>query len=243
MAVARVCGRPACGFGHAVRDVAGGAYGGLPCSVLQRVGGNLLELLRQGTPPLHGIHYFAGGVAGLFGCCLVAHHGLLVGRLELERIGHVAHVEVHALERRQCHLLHFQRLDGGAKSLGILVQPEMHGFEFFDAFVQLVNVERGRHPVGKVWQLRQCLRCPFGQVLQKIEAGHEFSEAEVLLIAHRGAPWELFVQQLTPSSCRASTACVSVCVRPSVGQPQLRPQPAPADRAWSARLWRCETAG
>ena len=122
--------------------------------VLHRAGGDLLELLGQRAPPLQRIDDAGGRPADSalapwlswappWSCarrlerrrhtaCRARGHvaGLLhagehrVGGLELERVGDIAHVEVHALERGQRHLLHFERLDRGAQRLGVLVQPE-----------------------------------------------------------------------------------------------------------------------
>ena len=101
-------------------------------------------------------------------------HG--IGCFELERIGYVTDIEIHALERVQGHFLHLQRLDGGAQGAGVLLQPEMHVFEFFDALVQLFHVQRRRNPIAQVGHLRDVVARAFGQILQKIKAGYKFSE-------------------------------------------------------------------
>ena len=173
-----------------------------------------VELLGERAPPLQRVHH-AGrlGLAGRFAtrlaACRIGHarHGASgsggglgrflhardhgVGGLELERVGHVAHVEVHALERGQRHLLHLQRLDGGLERHRVLVEPELHRLELLDALVQLLHVERGRHPVAKVGQLGNVLRRALGQVLQKVKTGDEFAETEVGGIAHGLLLWNL----------------------------------------------------
>jgi hypothetical protein len=214
--------------------VFGGVHGGLLGRVLHGAGGDLLELLRQRTPPLQRIDQpgrrrsraLASALAAeRFGVAADAtseaidamprprpvtapatpetatrragrgigdllharHDG--VSRLELEGIGHVAHVEVHALERGQRHLLHLQRLDGGLQRHGVLVKPELHRLELLDALVQLFHVERGRHPVAKVGHLGNVLRGALGQVLQKVKTGDELAETKTGGIAHGLLHW------------------------------------------------------
>ena len=103
-----------------------------------------------------------------------------VGDLELEGVGDIAHVEVHALERGQRHFLHFKGLNGGFQGGGVLVQPELHRLEFVNAPVELFYIERRRDPVAKVGQLRNFLRGTArrlgGQVLQEVETGHKLAK-------------------------------------------------------------------
>ncbi len=195
-------------LGQAGGQVAGGIQGSLLCRVLHGVGRNLLELLRQRAPPLHGVDdargsrcgtgFAFGGGSGLRRRCHIrhtvrhardglgrtgqgftgflhaVHHG--VGGLELEGVGQVAHAEIHAFQCGQGHFLHLQGLDGGRERARILLEPELHGLEFFDALLQLFNVDRRSHPIGQVGHLRDIAGCALGKVLQKIKTWHEFTE-------------------------------------------------------------------
>jgi hypothetical protein len=232
-----------CLFGHARGHVFGGVHGRLLGGVFHGAGGDLLELLRERTPPLQRVHHAgrvglagrcagdlaprgtrharhrAGGAgSGLGGLLHAADHG--VGGLELQCIGHVAHVEVHALERGQRHLLHLQRLDGGPQRLGVLVQPEMHGLELVHALVQLLDIERGRHPVGQVGHLRDGLRRTLGQVLQEVETGTNLPKPK-LVLSLMAAPLVVGVPQLTPTpgpgtDCRLSVSqCLCASIMPA----------------------------
>ena len=64
--------------------------------------------------------------------------------LELEGVGHVAEVEVHAPGVARVIFCTSSALDGGAQRLGVLLQPEVHGLELGDALLQLLDVERRR---------------------------------------------------------------------------------------------------
>ena len=139
--------------GHAGGEVACGVQVVLQRCVFHCVAGNLLELVGECAPPLHGVDQarlgrgFGGGFAltaagcagrGTGGCageCAwcraggrgrrgraagAGGHGLGgagqgVHALELEGVGQVTHADVHALQGRERHFLHFQRLDGGAE--------------------------------------------------------------------------------------------------------------------------------
>ena len=77
----------------------------------------------------------------------------------------------------------FQRRDRGLQGLGVLIEPELHGFELFNAFVQLFHIQRGRHPIGRIGHLRN-IGQPTGRALdrlrrkalQKIKARNEFAK-------------------------------------------------------------------
>jgi hypothetical protein len=96
------------------------------------------------------------------------------------------------LQRGQGHLLHLQRLDGGAQGLGILVEPEVHRLQFIDALFEVFDVEGGRDPVAQIGQLGNALAKPLGhpvsglasQTLQELEAWHELAETAARCLAH-----------------------------------------------------------
>jgi hypothetical protein len=165
--------------------------------LLHRVRRDFLELLRQRAPPLQRIDDFraVGGLAVAVGGGLAGGRlgGLALGctarrGLDLHGLREVGHAHVHALERGQRHLLHFQRLDGGAQGRGVLLQPELHGLELPDALVQLLDVERGCDPAREIGHLRHRSRSALREVLEEIEPGDELAEAGLLLGAHGDAP-------------------------------------------------------
>ena len=80
--------------------------------------------------------------------------------------------------------MHLQRLDGGRQRARVLVQPEVHGFQFLNAFFKVFHIERGGHPTAQAGHLRHrllhALRQPpgglAGQVLHEFEARYKLAK-------------------------------------------------------------------
>ncbi|MNT23496.1 hypothetical protein D3C72_1589150 [compost metagenome] len=88
------------------------------------------------------------------------------------RSGPVLHRNVHRLECRKRHLLHFHGLDGGSQGTLVLLQPEQHGFELANALFQVVHAHGRGNPVTPLGKCRgTACHSALGQFLQKIKAG------------------------------------------------------------------------
>ena len=97
-------------------------------------------------------------------------------------LGKFLQIDVHALEGRERHFLHLQRLHGGGQGFAVLVKPELHGFQFFDAFVDFFDAHCGGHPAG---ERRQCSAfARLAQLLEKIVSGNELAKTKSLCVAH-----------------------------------------------------------
>ncbi|NDD15188.1 MAG: hypothetical protein EB072_21790 [Betaproteobacteria bacterium] len=135
------------------------AYAGFAGHVLQGLGGNVLKLLGQGAPHLHGVSCWLGllclgglGLSLRLGCgfwfslCLRLSMCLSLG---LEHGRPVGRIDVHGAQRAEGHFLHFQRLNRGFKRGGVLLQPKQHGAQLFEALFYNLGVHGGGHPLVK----------------------------------------------------------------------------------------------
>jgi hypothetical protein len=93
-------------------------------------------------------------------------------------------LKFHALEGGQRHLLHLQRLDRGTQGAGVLLQPEVHGLEFFNALFQLIDIQGGRDPVAQVGHLWNVVAGAFGQALQKVKSRYKFAKTGGVCVTH-----------------------------------------------------------
>ena len=107
-----------------------------------------------------------------------------VGSFEFDGVGHIANVEVHALERGQGHFLHFQGLDGRAQCAGVLLQPEVHVLEFINALFELFDVQRRSDPIAQIGHLGDVVGRAFGQALQKIKTWNKLTKTSIVCVTH-----------------------------------------------------------
>ena len=103
---------------------------------------------------------------------------------EAERLGQLTHADVHALQGRQRHTLHFQRLNRGGQCAAVLLQPELHGLELGDALVHLLNADRRSHPLRRFAQRVGASTSALHQTLQKIKAGDELAKVKIRCVRH-----------------------------------------------------------
>ncbi len=80
-------------------------------------------------------------------------------------LGKFLQIDVHALEGRERHFLHLQRLHGGGQGFAVLVKPELHGFQFFDAFVDFFDAHRGGPPSWRTAAVQRL--CSTGSIVGK----------------------------------------------------------------------------
>ena len=145
---------------------------------------NVLKLLGERSPPLHGVdgRAFCGILWGLSCLGLWLKIWLEVWHFGGEGFGHFSHVDIHALQGRQGHFLNFQSLNGGLERIGVLLQPKLNRFEFLNALVEFFNVQGGRHPTGHVghalWRAFGAGVGGLSQVLQEVKTRHKFSKSE-----------------------------------------------------------------
>ena len=76
--------------------------------------------------------------------------------------------------------MHFEGLDGGFERCCVLVQPELHGLELGNAFIELFHIQGGRNPTAKLRHTRHGRRSAgsglAAEIFQKIKARHQFAE-------------------------------------------------------------------
>ena len=96
----------------------------------------------------------------------------------------VLHLHVHRLQCRQRHALDLERLDRRREHLGVLLEPELHGAQLADAFLELFRIERGCDPLADAGQRRARI---LDESLQEIEPGDELCKAGG--IGHRVSCW------------------------------------------------------